>query len=414
MDDFNNPVFAQAKIEYTKQLTDVLVSPMYEGLKRVYEQSKSDYANDTNRSFHNLFRNHIERVPKWNTDMIETEVERIEKSSNCDWLDDLITAVFISHTKILASIGSKTKKINLTIPKTDNFIHKCYINSAREIWKNPYLFDENKSSIEYQRNIKYTEDLIRESIEQTIRKLLPVKNILREHLENNDTVKREENEDSNKVQKMLMKELIDLKNRERDRFTLSSEDERYFDDHVDEEAIRNNTKNIKINNILEEPKPVIERYDNADIVAPSVDESVVSTEEKLDNYKNIITENRDRIIESKPVVPVIPEIQPKVEPESEPEPKPQPEPEPEIEPLITPASELISDDTKNITTNTEIERIVDDSEIKTVTTIPEGRGKVETVEEEDDKMTIDNFMEDMNSMLKDNDKTEFSLFDDVG
>lgn len=403
MDDFNNPVFAQAKIEYTKQLTDVLVSPMYEGLKRVYEQSKHDYANDTNRSFHNVFRNHIEQVPKWNTDMIETEVERIEKSSNCDWLDDLITAVFISHTKILASIGSKTKKINLTIPKTDNFVHKCYINSAREIWKNPYLFDENKSSIEYQRNIKYTEDLIRESIEQTIRKLLPVKNILREHLENNDTIKRDEKENTNDVQKMLMKELIELKNRERDRFTLSSEDERYFDDHVDEEAIRNNTKNIKIHNILEEPKPVIERYDNADIVAPSVDESVVSTEEKLNNYKNIITENRDRVIEPKPEIPIIPQIQP----------EPQPQPEPEVEPLITPASELIRDDTKNITTNTEIERIVDDSEIKTVTTIPEGQGKVETVEE-DDKMTIDNFMDDMNNMLKDNDKKEFSLFDDVG
>ena len=164
--------------------------------------------------------------------------------------------------------------------------------------ENPYLFDENKSSIEYQRNIKYTEDLIQESIEQTIRKLLPVKNILREHLENNDTVKREEKDNSNDVQKMLMKELIDLKNRERERFTLSSEDERYFDDHVDEETIRNNTKNIRINNILEESKPVVERYDNAEIVAPSVDESVVSTEEKLNNYKNIITENRDRVIES--------------------------------------------------------------------------------------------------------------------
>ena len=401
MDDFNNPVFAQAKIEYTKQLTDVLVSPMYEGLKRVYEQSKRDYANDTNRSFHNVFRSNIEVVPKWNTDMIETEVERIEKSSNCDWLDDLITAVFISHTKILASIGNKTKKINLTIPKTDNFVHKCYINSAREIWKNPYLFDENKSSIEYQRNIKYTEDLIKESVEQTIRKLLPVKNILREHLENTDTVKREETSESGDVQKMLMKELMDLKNRERDRFTLSSEDERYFDDHVDEEAIRNNTKNIKIHNILEEPKPVIERYDNADIVAPSVDESVVSTEEKLNNYKNIITENRDRVIE--PSIPEVPEV-PIVQ---------EPQPEPQLEPLITPASELISDDTKNITTNTEIGRIVEEPEIKTVTTIPEGRGKVETVEE-DDKMTIDNFMDDMNNMLKDNDKTEFSLFDDVG
>ena len=322
----------------------------------------------------------------------------------------MITAVFISHTKILASIGSKTKKINLTIPKTDNFVHKCYINSARELWKNPYLFDENKSSIEYQRNVKYTEDLIRESIEQTIRKLLPVKNILREHLENNDTVKREEKDNSDNVQKMLMKELIDLKNRERDRFTLSSEDERYFDDHVDEEAIRNNTKNIQIKNIIEEPKPVIERYDNVDIVAPSVDESVVSTEEKLNNYKNIITENRDHIIESQPNIPIVPKMQP--EPELEVEPK-QPEPNSEIEPSITPASELICDDSKNIKTNSEIEKVIEEPEIKTVTTIPEGRGKVETVEE-DDKMTIDNFMDDMNNMLKENDKKEFALFDDVG
>ena len=29
MEDFNTPVYAQAKIEYTKQLKDVLMNPMY-------------------------------------------------------------------------------------------------------------------------------------------------------------------------------------------------------------------------------------------------------------------------------------------------------------------------------------------------------------------------------------------------
>jgi len=126
MDDFNNPVFAQTKIEYTKQLTDVLTLPIYEGLQSIYEESKRDYANNTDISIHILFRKRIENVPKWNTDMIEDEVDRIMKASNCDWLDDLITAVFISHTRVLASIGSnKSKKINLTIPKITNFIHKC-------------------------------------------------------------------------------------------------------------------------------------------------------------------------------------------------------------------------------------------------------------------------------------------------
>ena len=36
MEDINSPVFAQAKIEYTKQLIDVLKLPLYEGLQKIY------------------------------------------------------------------------------------------------------------------------------------------------------------------------------------------------------------------------------------------------------------------------------------------------------------------------------------------------------------------------------------------
>ena len=49
--------------------------------------------------------------------------------SKCDWLDEkLLTAVFISHTLFLMSIGSNHNfnKINVTIPKTTTFIHKSY------------------------------------------------------------------------------------------------------------------------------------------------------------------------------------------------------------------------------------------------------------------------------------------------
>ena len=82
----------------------------------------------------------LENVPKWNAEIIEAETERIIRMSKCDWLDDLLTAVFISHTKILTSIGPNQsfQKINVTIPKTSTFIHKSYINTARELWKNPY------------------------------------------------------------------------------------------------------------------------------------------------------------------------------------------------------------------------------------------------------------------------------------
>ena len=94
--------------------------------------------------------------------VIDEKYNKIIEVSKCDWLEDLLTAVFVSHTKILTSINTnknKNKKINLQIPKVDYFIHQCYIEVAREFWKNPYLFDDNVNNFEYQR--KYKRDQFR-------------------------------------------------------------------------------------------------------------------------------------------------------------------------------------------------------------------------------------------------------------
>ena len=47
MDENNTSIFAQAKIEYTKQLIDVLKLPLYEGLQSIYSDSKQIYADNT-------------------------------------------------------------------------------------------------------------------------------------------------------------------------------------------------------------------------------------------------------------------------------------------------------------------------------------------------------------------------------
>ena len=192
MDDLNIPIFAQAKIEYTKQLVETLYPHMYDGIKSIYDESKVLYASKTNTPIMLFFRELLEKVPIWNSEIIDAESARIIQSSGCDWIDDLITAVFISHTKILTSIGPNQsfQKINVTIPKTSSFVHKSYINVARELWKNPYLFNENVPGHEFQRNSKEVEDIIKACIETTVRNLLPIKEILREHLDTkeNDTL----------------------------------------------------------------------------------------------------------------------------------------------------------------------------------------------------------------------------------
>ena len=184
MEELNTPIFAQAKVEYTAQLVDMLYPHMFDGVKSIYDESKLLYSRKK-MPILLIFRELLEKVPIWNSEIIDSECSRIVSNSSCDYIDDLITAVFISHTKILTSIGPNKsfQKINVTIPKTSTFVHKCYINTARELWKNPYLFNENVPGHEFQKNNKEIECIIQKCIENTIRNSLPIKDILKEHLE---------------------------------------------------------------------------------------------------------------------------------------------------------------------------------------------------------------------------------------
>ena len=444
MEDINSPVFAQAKIEYTKQLIDVLKLPLYEGLQKIYNDSKRIFADGYEDELPNIFRKSIENVPKWNTDIIDNEVNRIIRASNCDWLDDLITAVFISHTKILASLGNNSKRVNLTIPKTSNFIHKCYINSAREMWKNPYLFDEGVSSSEYQKNIKYIEDLIKESIEHTVRKALPVKEILRDHFEHSEQGEQNkmEIEKTKNLQKILMKEIMETR-KEKEEYMNTMDQDRYFDDHVDEKMIQENTKNLVVNDILTDNDDIIEPYyENPDIVEtkPIVVDTPVTVEEKLNEYKEVLQNKPEEEVIVKKIDDtnvantvtntLIDTVVANTDTVADANNNKN------LNDVVVGNSDnsnsdnttnnIVSDDIKNISMVENINEIVKDEDIKTV-----GLGKVETVIEEtsivtddrtndrtndkDETMTLDNFMNDVNDLLSNDkkNKDDFTLFNDA-
>ena len=150
----NLSVLVDAKTEYTKQLTNILVPYIYEGIRSIYDEPLGHCRATEDRAVLMRFQEKLALIPKWSQEILGKECDRIMNSSGCDWLDELVTAVFLSHTKILTAIkknGKKQKKINLKIPKIDHFIHKCYIECAREFWKNPYLYSDKWSQSEYQR-----------------------------------------------------------------------------------------------------------------------------------------------------------------------------------------------------------------------------------------------------------------------
>ncbi len=233
MDEGNLPILVDAKTEYTKQLIGILSPDIYFGIKKIYNDSKNKaIEKEEQLNTLSLFQESLSEIPNWNQHIINDKYESIMQNSKCDWLEDLITAVFVSHTRILTSINfSKNKnKINLQIPKVDYFIHQCFIEVAREFWKNPYLFDDSVNNFEYQRNRRDAETIIESTIGETIRKQLPVKNILKEYLGNDYSEDDNENFDkpnklTDNLRKMVKNEIENCSKEKLSALNIEKDDE---------------------------------------------------------------------------------------------------------------------------------------------------------------------------------------------
>jgi len=131
------------------------------------------------------FQTFCTEVPKWNQDVIDSRINGVLDGCRCDYVEELVTAVFIAHTKMLTAIrtSNKQKKLQITLPKLDHFLHRVFTECARTLWKAPYLFSTELSAVERQKNILQAESMCTEAMNAAVRSLLPVKNILREYLE---------------------------------------------------------------------------------------------------------------------------------------------------------------------------------------------------------------------------------------
>jgi hypothetical protein len=65
----------------------------------------------------------------------------------------------------------------------DDFVHKVYINVARKVYKNVYLFELNLSPLQIQKYNRELEILVQESILNTLRESVPVEAILKAYMD---------------------------------------------------------------------------------------------------------------------------------------------------------------------------------------------------------------------------------------
>jgi hypothetical protein len=175
-------VYGEAKAEYTRQLCSFLVPALESYFLDLLSEVKTNEKDP--KRFLWAFQDALKQFPDWNIDKVQRETEKIQTSTKCDYLEEILTAVFIAHTKVLSAIRltSRQKKLQITIPKIDHFLHRTMSECARLLWSNAYLFSESGPATERQKNLRQVEQLLHEGVLQSIRGMLPVKSILKEYL----------------------------------------------------------------------------------------------------------------------------------------------------------------------------------------------------------------------------------------
>jgi len=204
----------ETKKEYTIHLENALAPLIYEGISSIYEDAKNNASEGEELR---LFQNLLRKIPSWNEYLIEQETNRIIKvSTKGEIIEDLIKAVIKSNIMILTNTPPE-KKDNMRIKhdiSTQKFIHNSYMEVARNIFQNPYLFYHKYNSFELKKNQRDATDVIKKSIEQAIRKLLPMNLVLQNYLGNTFEIQTDDFEnpipdsDYNNLRNMLNKDPI--------------------------------------------------------------------------------------------------------------------------------------------------------------------------------------------------------------
>jgi hypothetical protein len=168
-DTLNVNVLVAAKEEYTKQLITTLKPGIYEIINGIFEDSQTN--NKKLSISYSNFQIELKNVPSWSEYKIESKLNNI--NTKYPYLMDLITAIFVSHVKILACVRLKSedKSIKIKVPKLNTFLHKILINCCETIYYKPKNIDKDTSF-----------EIIEIATVSTIANQIPIQFILSEYL----------------------------------------------------------------------------------------------------------------------------------------------------------------------------------------------------------------------------------------
>lgn len=185
-DDLNVASLGQGIGLWGSALVNYLVPPMMQAFQSLFDASLK-LCKETNEPLKYLqnFQNVLSTIHKWNENQIEEETKRIINQSHCDYLEDMVTSIHLMQLKTMSCmrVSSKSKKIELDIPSLPQFIHKCYVQSARLFFTRVYLFQLTTDKLKIQENNSNKKQFLEKAIFLAIMESIPKEKILRAYMD---------------------------------------------------------------------------------------------------------------------------------------------------------------------------------------------------------------------------------------
>jgi hypothetical protein len=182
--------------EFVKQtmrdnLTRTLVPHVADGIWSIYDNAKSacERNNQPEKTLQ-TFQNLLTRIPQWNAETLDKEIDRITTVSKCDYIEDLLLGVFVSYIRAFASLQqSDATHVTLDFqrPTVSKFIHTYYTAVARKCWTSAYLFKTIGVSSEQQaRNRRDIDGILEVTIGEVVDSFIPWREVSKAYFRSSD------------------------------------------------------------------------------------------------------------------------------------------------------------------------------------------------------------------------------------
>lgn len=204
MDDYSINTLSESKNELCARLVNIFTPSLIQGLNSIFKDALDICReNEEEDKYLVTFQTYLSRIPQWNSTIIERECKRIQDNSGCKYLTDLITCVHIIQLKALTCVrvSNQQKKVDIDIPSLEKFVHNVYINVARKVYTNVYLFENDIPPLQVQKHNRELELIISKCILDTIRDTMPLEDILKSYIS--------ETEDKEVVEEIIEKDVVE-------------------------------------------------------------------------------------------------------------------------------------------------------------------------------------------------------------